>query len=232
MVSYLKWDSKFFDLRVGKVNISSQEEMDRLFSEHKALSKEFDLIYILGNDGLNCPMSNAKLVDKKLVYTASINYREVIFNSHIVNYPLDIVSDDLLNLALASGAYSRFFIDKNFPINSYERLYTRWIEQSVKRVIATEVFCYIVNDRPRGLLTLKRDGINGNIGLVATDGAYRGKGIGSALLEYVLFYMYEKGCKTLNVVTQAQNTAACHLYEKVGFLMTSSTDIWHWWLNK
>ena len=28
------------------------------------------------------------------------------------------------------------------------------------------------------------------------------------------------------------NKIACHLYEKAGFTVKSSTDIFHWWLNK
>ena len=38
----------------------------------------------------------------------------------------------LKSLALSSGQYSRFNIDKNFVNNEYEILYNRWIEKSVE----------------------------------------------------------------------------------------------------
>lgn len=231
MIEYLEWDSSFFGLRIAKVTISSQEEFDKLKDNIKTLKEECDLIYIYAKCGLINQSPNVILVDRKVVYTTKI-IEPYSFDSHIAEYDKPTVSDDLLDLALGSGVYSRFKKDNYFPAKAYERLYTRWIEQSVNHEIATEVFCYMIDGSPKGLLTLNRKETTGDIGLVATSPLYQGRGIGNAMLAHAKHFMYLKGHNSLNVVTQFDNKAACHLYEKVGFTVKSSTDIFHWWINR
>lgn len=230
MVNYLEWDSNFFGLRIGKATVSSQGEMNELLARQNGLQKDYDLIYIFAQEGLNTIQDNVKLVDNKVIYVKHVNVLEPFTDEHVVDYESNSVSPYLLNLALASGVYSRFNLDHNFPRNSYEKLYSCWIEQSVKRVIASDVFCYMIDGIPRGLLTLNRKGTEGVIGLVATDKSFRGRGIGQTLLEYTDYYSHVKGIGELTVATQLHNTVACHLYEKVGFVKKTCTDIWHWWL--
>ena len=230
MVTPLEWDSGFFGLRIGKAIVSTQKELDELSYMRDSLSEMYDLIYIFGNNDMTASVPDSILVDKKVVYTAEVT-KPSCFDDHLLEYKDQLVSEDLLKLALASGEYSRYKLDKHFPPNSYEKLYTRWIEQSVNHSIANEVFCYMVNDSPKGLITLKHDNDYGVIGLVATDSECRGMGIGSAMLQHVKHYLFTKGGKTINVATQYDNKAACHLYEKAGFTVSSCTNVWHWWLN-
>jgi len=196
-----------------------------------SLSKRYDLIYIFTKCNISTPIPGSIKVDRKIIYSMEVT-GPLYFDSHIIEYKDPFVSEDLLKLTLASGEYSRYKLDKHFPKNSYERLYTRWIEQSINHTIATEVFCYMIGDTPKGLITLKRDNNCGDIGLVATDSESRGQGIGSTMLEHVKHFMYTKGCKRLNVATQYENKVACHFYEKAGFAVNSCTDVWHWWLNE
>ena len=187
------------------------------------------MIYVFSQPGLQCNLKNAFLVDQKLIYTTNIT-EPFSYDNHVIEYDKSYVTDDLLSLALASGEFSRFKIDRKLPVDSYKNLYTRWIEQSVTHSIATEVFCYMINERPKGLVTINRKGSVSEIGLVATDKAFRGQGIGNTLLDHVKHFVYEQKCEVLNVATQNQNKAACHLYEKAGFKISSFIDVWHWWL--
>lgn len=230
MVDFLEWDSSFFGLRIGKAIVSTQKELEELSFLRDSLSEKYDLIYIFAKNDITVPVPGSILVDRKVVYTMEITEPSSL-DGHLIEYKDQSVSEDLLNLALASGEYSRYKLDKHLPTNSYERLYTRWIEQSVNHSIASEVFCYMINGRPRGLITLKHDNDYGDVGLVATDVECRGMGIGSAMLQYVKHFLFTKGVKTLNVATQFENKAACHLYEKAGFTVSSCTTVWHWWLN-
>lgn len=230
MIKRLDWDSDFFGLRIAKAEVATQWEVDSIQEQYVALKNEFDLIYVFAHDSIIIPTGRPLLVDQKVIYTTPIS-NPCNSDSHIIEYKQESVSEDLLNLALASGLYSRFRIDTNFPRNSYERLYTRWIEQSVAHKFASEVFCYMIDEVPRGLVTLRRDGIVGDIGLVATDEKYRGRGIGKAMMNQIKDYMFHCGCEKLSVATQLQNKAACNLYESAGFHQESLTNIWHWWLQ-
>lgn len=230
MVKRLVWDSDFFGLRIGRTNTSSKEECVELAGQRKKLEENYDLVYVFSSHGLGFCGDNAKLVDQKVVYCLS---KDV---SAEPNPNIEIwdgnkgVTDDLLDLALVSGKYSRFKLDEQFPTCSYERLYSRWIEQSVSRVIASEVFCYMIEGVPIGLVTLDRKADVGTIGLVAIHDNFQHRGIGTIMMQHVISYANEHQCGRLSVATQLENVPACKLYENNGFEVESVTDVWHWWL--
>lgn len=231
MVTYLDWDSYFFKLRIAKAIITTDSDMDELISQQGYLSDNYDLIYVFSSPEVLAPMDNCSLVDQKVVYNIDLPSSCTGNEANIIEYNNDFVSEDLRKLALESGEFSRFRLDERFPTGSYERLYTHWIEQSVNHINATEVFCYMIDGLPKGLLTLNRNVIPGEIGLVATDSLSRCLGIGSALLSFVKSFCSQKGMKSLSVATQRQNTPACHMYEKAGFIEDHCSNVWHWWLH-
>lgn len=229
-VKGLDWDSDFFGIRIGRAEIASDEDATRLVSQVNSLKDSFDLIYVFARHGLAFTANKAKLVDEKTVYSLK-EFPRFEKKSNVMVWDKDReVTDDLLHLALVSGTFSRFRSDNRFPVGSYERLYSRWIEQSVHHAIATEVFCYMADNAPRGMVTLNRKADTGTIGLVAIHENYQHRGIGSAMMRHVIRYAQEHECSKLSVTTQLENVSACKLYEKVGFEVESVTDVWHWWL--
>jgi dTDP-4-amino-4,6-dideoxy-D-galactose acyltransferase len=229
MIEHLKWDSDFFGLRIGKYCLNTQSEMDELFSKRESICTDYDLVYLFSENDLQGETACSRLVDQKVIY--AIEPTAGSSDTHIMEYQTGKVSTALLSLALASGAYSRFRLDGKLPKGSYDRLYQRWIELSVAHEIATEVFGYMVDGEPKGMVTLKRNNTDAIIGLVATDPQYRGKGIGRSMLEHVKNYCLEQNIRKLTVATQKQNLPACRMYEKAGFTVESCTNIWHWWLQ-
>lgn len=229
-VKKLVWDSDFFGLRIGRVDIGSEGDGAVLVSQASLLKENFDLMYVYAHHGLAFPATNAKLVDKKTVYSLTDFPRFEENNNIVVWDRKQGITADLIHLALVSGRFSRFRLDDRFSVGSYERLYTRWIEQSINRIMATEVFCYMVGEAPQGLVTLNRKADVGTIGLVAINESFQHRGIGSSMLKHVIRYAGERQCSKLSVATQLENTLACKLYEKVSFFVESITDVWHWWL--
>ncbi len=225
MLSRLDWDSVFFGLNVGKLVLSDEDEF--LKPEIEGLL-DYDLVYIFANHGYKMPVVRANLVDCKVIYKKSIS-RNVETNSNVVAFSENKPSPDLYELALQSGEYSRFRLDDKMPAGSYEKLYRRWIEQSVCKAMADEVLCYYYNGKIVGMVTLAVKDNVGSIGLVAVDSSCRGLGIGSALLESVDSYLFGRGVRVVEVATQLDNTKACSWYEKNGYAVDSITDIYHWW---
>ena len=229
-IQKLDWDSDFFCLRIGRVIVSSKKESKDLVNQKTKVKEEFDLIYVFASQGLDFSAVNAKLVDEKVVYVLSDTSRSEL-NKNVMLWGEDRgVTEELSHLALVSGKYSRFKLDDGLPQGSYERLYSRWIEQSVNQSIASEVFCYMIEDVPRGLVTLNDKNGFGTIGLVAIHEDFQHRGIGSSMMNHVVRYSIEKQIEKLTVATQLHNIPACRLYEKSGFVVESVTDIWHWWL--
>jgi dTDP-4-amino-4,6-dideoxy-D-galactose acyltransferase len=229
-VERLSWDSDFFGLHIGRAFVGSIEDSCALAAQKDRLKADYDLVYVFGNQDVTFSCEGATLVDRKLVYTLS-EYSAVSSDDNVVLWDCDKpVTDALLHLALVSGKYSRFKLDNQFPSGGYERLYSRWIEQSVNHSMATEVFCYMLNEIPIGLVTLDNKECIGTIGLVAIDERCQHQGVGTAMMRHVISYAQKHHCKKLSVATQYDNTPACRLYEKVGFKAESMTNVWHWWL--
>lgn len=230
-VERLDWDSEFFGLRIGRAEVPSAEDVEVLASKKGTLESVFDLVYVFSKHGLRFPDVKAELMDEKVVYVLSKDVPSETSPNVVSWEPKNGTTDDLLHLALVSGKYSRFKLDETLPKGSYERLYARWIEQSVCHTMATEVFCYMLDNVPRGLVTLDLRCGKGSIGLVAIHEDYQHRGIGTAMMRHVVHYARQSDCKRLSVATQLNNVPACKLYEKNGFEIESVTDVRHWWLN-
>ena len=149
----LHWDSDFFGLRIAKAIVSSEKDVVALSRQEEYLQDHYDLICIFSLPGLEIPFEKARLVDRKAVFSLSAP-EHFEANPAITRWDSPIASDDLISLALVSGKYSRFKLDERFPVGSYERLYSHWVAQSVNKTIATDVFCYMMDGRPLGLVTL------------------------------------------------------------------------------
>ncbi len=225
----LDWDSTFFQLRIAKAVVASEEDITNLYALTEKLQERYDLIYVFSDPSLELSLEKAVLVDKKAIFSLSDPCR-FDADPNIVCWEPSQGLEPLVPLALVSGKYSRFKLDERLPVGSYERLYTRWIEQSVSQAIATEVFCYMIDGRPHGLLTLDRRDDRNVIGLVAVDEEYQHRGIGRALVRHAVSYVNKHQGKNLSVATQLDNEPACQLYSKCGFSLESVTKIWHWWL--
>jgi dTDP-4-amino-4,6-dideoxy-D-galactose acyltransferase len=69
----------------------------------------------------------------------------------------------------------------------------------------------------------------GIIGLIATNPKIHGKGVGSKLVKSAEWYFQQSRVKSINVVTQRENSIACGFYENIGFNLDSEDLVFHWW---
>ena len=226
----LSWDSDFFNLRIGRVDIKSfesREAFNRLMIDSQSLP--YDLIYVFDEVGDNLLCSNALLVDTKVFYGKELDKNSQEYSGPIYKFEGDIPDSDLYSLALVSGQYSRYRLDNHFPNGSYERLYQCWIENSVNGTLADVVLFYGENDSKSGLITLKQRGTNCSIGLIAVAPECQGKGVGRELICGAESWLYRRGGRFFEVATQRDNPA-CFFYERMGFRQISATKIYHIWL--
>ena len=230
MLRRLEWDSEFFKLKIGRLDLDSVEEFSEIIQKAEEMRHSYDLLYIFSEGILRQQFSNISLVDTKTIFTKQLVNRpkEII---DVSKYSDSVVTSDLYRLALISGKYSRFQLDKRFACNAYERLYSRWIEQSVAGKMANGVFVHSSDGKIDGMITMSINDKEASLGLIAVDDAAQGRGIGTMLIRAVEAYLLnETLVTTLKVATQWENKAACHLYEKNGFEVESKTNIYHWWL--
>ena len=165
----LDWDSHFFSMKIGKLDIESNDSEETLRKEIEGPAN-LDLLYIfspeerpLGFEG-NAKMN---LVDTKVVYKLNLNeYSRVDgLNTPLVQeYKLPYASVELETLAFESGVFSRFRTDAHFGRNHFYRLYKEWIDKSVSGQLADNVFIVQHNFQVAGMVTVKYETERASIG--------------------------------------------------------------------
>lgn len=230
LIRTLPWDSDFFHLRIGRVDVHAATDWVLLREMVESGQAPFDLLYVFSDAELPAPLPAARRVDTKIVYRKKVSPTGLPGNGHIREFGETVPDAELYRLALISGQHSRFKVDDRFPEGSYERLYRKWIENSVNGQFADTVLCHVEGDSKRGFVTLGVKAEEGEIGLIAVDPRWQGHGIGAKLIQAAERRLQARGVDYLEVATQQDNVAACHFYEKCGFVKKSGTDIYHLWI--
>ncbi|PIQ19721.1 MAG: hypothetical protein COW65_19155, partial [Cytophagales bacterium CG18_big_fil_WC_8_21_14_2_50_42_9] len=79
-----------------------------------------------------------------------------------------VPDQQLIYLALQSGAYSRFAMDPNFTNQEFTRLYTAWITRIVAKEIPEELWVSInPENKLAGFVTVGYDQEEAYMGLIA-----------------------------------------------------------------
>jgi dTDP-4-amino-4,6-dideoxy-D-galactose acyltransferase len=227
MIEKLSWDSDFFGYPVGQIEILKPDRYN--VSTAIQDSKKFTLVYVISPERIDFEVPELKLVDIKTRLSKRIKNKPNCSFYNISEYGGE-EDGQLKKLALESGAFSRFKVDSNFVHNEFEKLYLKWISDSINKIIADKIIVY---KEPGsvciGFVTLKFKIHFSEIGLIAVDEKSRGKGIAKSLLTFTDGLTINAGCDRIEVVTQLENLPAMKLYEKAGFEIISKKYIYHLW---
>ncbi len=220
-ITKLDWDSDFFGYKVGLLNSGGQFDESSL----KDLTDPFRLVYITSPTPIRSPELTCG--DSKQVYGKKPMHHGT--NSIISEARIDQL-EQLSLIGLQSGVWSRFALDGNFINGEFNKLYSKWVERSVRQEIAYEALTCIEEGQPVGLITLRNNGEDSSsIGLFAVLDTQRGKGIGKQLLQAVDTISFERGDAQLTVSTQGKNNLAREVYTRFGFEMISETYVYNYW---
>ncbi len=232
-LDFLVWDSNFFGYKIGFLEIFENDKKEEILAEIEQAKKEnYKLLYLKSIKKLDFLPENAFLVDEKITFLQDIPSIETLgIKPNVIDiYESEIIDENLINLTLQSGEFSRFKIDKNFKNQEFERLYKIWIEKSVKKELAQKVIIQKINDKIVGLLTLNIRNNRANIDILAVDTDFRGQHIGKNLVEKSFLEASLLGQKEIQVITQKANENACAFYQKMGFSIEKIENIYHFWI--
>lgn len=235
MLELLKWDTDFFGIKIGRIFFDSTEPRLMTLLD-KAKKQGYRLVYVFSEENtfLSPDMlgsSNGRLVDRKIVYQKRVGSYDVLNEKTIYPYTSSDNTEKLLDLAYISGNYSRFRLDENFPMGSFERMYKEWLLKSLNGELADVVYVASDNNKISGFVTLRCGKDSGDIGLIAVNTEQQNRGIGAKLIHACEEYLYKQSIDNLRVPTQMDNIQACRFYEKCGFAKTSVTNIYHFWVS-
>jgi dTDP-4-amino-4,6-dideoxy-D-galactose acyltransferase len=231
----LEWDSNFFGFTVCRINEPNLSN-DELAEILKLLSSlQIDLVYYSKEKELTSLNSisayyEIKLVDKKTTFAKKLNSTSVFKqNSAISEYKGNYPEKKLLELAIESGVYSRFNVDEKIGKEKYQELYSLWIINSVSKLLAKEVLVFRTANEISGFVTLGEKNERADIGIIAVDSFYRGKGIGKSLMFSAEKWFIDENYNSIQVVTQGENIPACRLYESCGYNIENVEYFYHIW---
>lgn len=233
MIQRLEWDSAFFGYDVAGLKLEHPDELKNLPDP----GWQYNLLYLFVDATKDDPAAiralwpSAVLADKKVVYYKKLSPVPECDDPEIVRFAAQPVSQAFYKLAWSSGVYSRFRLDSRIGEEKFRQMYSEWLDKSVGRQIAEEVFIAGPADAPYGFITIGKKKGRYDIGLIAVDAAVRNAQIGSRLIRRAEAYAWSNGIDELQVVTQQDNTGACRFYEKNGFETESITHIYHIWNN-
>jgi len=231
-IEYLPWDSDFFGFKIGRIIVEKTDNIVNILEIAKLTN--YQLIYLFGDASFFVEDEilgrfNGLLADRKIVYLKEIKIKNEP-SSFVSEYRDNKLSSEIEQLAYESGKYSRFKLDNHFRKDSFYQMYKVWIENSIKKQIADNVFITIVDNSIKGVVTLKIDDKKGQIGLLAVSPNMQGKSHGKSLINICENELLSKGISKLEVTTQINNKQACTFYEKCGFKIKEITNIYHFWL--
>lgn len=232
------WDSDFFKIRIAEASvydfkIENYRDLKEIF-----IRDNIELVYLYPEDDVsdNSLCQFELFADTKLVFRKSLirrnesMYPQNYVHEDLSDYKIDEGYQDLLELAFSSGIFSRFRLDPGFRNNEFERLYTEWLDQSIKKTIADKV---IVSRGPNneitGFITFKESTSTSKIGLIAVSEKERGKGIGKKLLDFVEAKALDSSLQEIIVETQERNVSAANFYIKNSFSLAKKIRLYHLW---
>lgn len=234
-IRYLEWDSIFFNLKIGKIDVVTNEDQNTLLDTLLTNQTLYDLIYVFSSYPLNSnilSLPNLKLVDTKVLLSKSLEEKNISNSnlSDIMSYQYELPNSELYKLSLISGMYSRYKLDGRLPSGSFEKLYNTWIEKSVSKEISDVVLIHKKNLKIDAMCTLKYKLTEPQIGIIAVDDNSRGTGIGSKMIMAAeQCVLNETQYRKLKVATQLRNETAMNFYKKNRFEVISTTYVYHFW---
>lgn len=238
MIQKVEWDSQHFNMNVGSCNVSAQNnnfDLESLLQEAKAC--HYDVVYVRSKSPIIELENKHTFRDERIVY-AKNNKRftppqwPLEQNQHCISIGScknKEITNELIQLALASGEYSRYKLDKNFNRECFEKLYKDWIINSVYKEFATDVLVASVNGKDVGLLTYKVVADVSTIGLLAVSASHRGLHIGKQLMQCYHESLPPEVTR-LKVVTQGANHIARRYYESCGYSIEEISYTYHLWI--
>lgn len=230
-----KFDSDVFGINVAKIrflysNSDSnllRKSINRLLKElkenqikyatHRVSAENFVLIQALEEN-------NFKLVDGLISLKTEID--NLNFSESDKIREADFADlNDLKKLASSVFYLNRVYNDSFLDKKKADKMYEKWIENSVKKLAADIVLIYEEDKKILGFITMQNDG---HIPLIGVDKNSRRKGIAKKLVTAALSRIQKSGGKTSYIETQMANIPALRVYQSCGFKISSSYFTLRW----
>lgn len=229
MIELLEWDSHFFGYKVGRLYPTSPAMLGNALIQAK--QKGYRLIDVRTPVSPewtdHCTQAGGILVDKKTHLERITPSGGIAPLPEILAYKQVHSCPALDRLALASGTYSRFRIDRNFCQQEFERLYLHWVAKCIN-----DPNCSIwIYGNYQGMISLCQKEQTMQIILLAVLPNYQRGGIGKKLIQQAFYVAQQAACLRVHTTTQGLNPKSMHFYAACGFRVLHQELVFHFWME-
>jgi dTDP-4-amino-4,6-dideoxy-D-galactose acyltransferase len=239
LLERLDWDTRFFGFPIAKITNPAASIYELREALGLMKTRQIPLAYWAADHPSEDVRREAlqlggRVFDEKLTFSAKVSKTSKIDPPQtglVQSYRDGMSIDDLKQLAVDSGIYSRFVVDPRFPPDKARALLEEWILRALDKTHADDVLVIPQANRVAGMATIvQKDGYV-SIGLVAVAEEFRGRGFGEALVRAAVTCCCERGIHQIQVTTQSANQPARRLYLKCGFELAKTEFIYHFWCD-
>ena len=222
-INFLKWDSEFFNRKIGEVILTKNENLE---------TEDFNLIVVKQSIKFDVKLNgyNLSFQESKINFTKKIDKIPTTNCNKIKDTDIsEKTASFFKELAYESGKKSRFLLDEKFGEDKFKELYDIWVINSLNKKIALKTFYIEENNQAIGFVTLQKFGTLGKIGLLSIHPDFQGKGFGRKLLNHAEKFCFSNGILELEISTQQHNFQACTFYKMQGYEIKDEIIIKHYW---
>lgn len=232
-LSPLQWDTDYFGVSSARVNLigiineQGQEEVIEF-------CKGYDFVTISNLDNIKennhwiGNRTNAFLVDMNIQFLKILAYK--LDYQDEKTYVVNSLSrnEQIVDIAMNSFNFSRFFNDPNLPKEQAKNIYLHWTESAFEQKNKYFVLSEIEGNIAGYILFSINDDCS-VIELIAVDEKYQGRKVGKTLIHTLESFVLNQGMKKIKVGTQVNNISAAHFYSAMGFNYVRCGSIYHLW---
>lgn len=195
MIIHQHWDSDFFGIKIGKMEIQNAKTFDvKLFKKCYKM-EEFDLIYLFVNGGMLSKQqifdANLELID--IMIYCSLELSELSSpNStfELFSQPSEQELNEIYAISDQISSVSRFYREEKLGPTKAKELYRKWIDNTFNKSYADGILVSRTNERISGLFVVKNDYQLkvGYCSLIGVEKSFKGLGVGKQLWNDALSY--------------------------------------------
>ena len=168
-----------------------------------------------------------RLIDTNILFkrNANLNYKKQIKNDIYIKFAEDYHKNIVGKIAYKNFIFSRFHLDPYIEKSQADNLKKLWVENFFLGKRGDYMVIAMHNGNPIAFLQIIKKGKNLIIDLIAVSSNYRGKNIGSSLINFACKNIE---CEKIIVGTQISNLPSIKFYLNLGFTPTSSNYVFHY----
>lgn len=235
MIDELDWDSNYFNLRCGKVDLAEEDINSGALVDLASCINQFDFVsircagnFVETNYRITSEL-HARLVDINIQLSKSIEQAPEPSDFRII--PSRDLDEDLflqMKVLEKDYMYSKFVRDPHMRSRNAFNVYNEWIANS--KCFDDKYFAVkLVERRVAGFTLFRLVDNDVTLELVKVNEDFRGCGIASELMRGIDHFGSLHGCEIARVGTQLDNLPAINMYHKMGFREVSRTFVYHCW---